>query len=75
MFIVQHRKIFFAITGALAVISLAAIAIFGLKPGTDFTGGTLIQATYVDGRPAPEGLSAALDEAGFCSMGFAGLLI
>ena len=65
MFIVQHRKIFFAITGALAIASLAAIAIFGLKPGTDFTGGTLVQATYEGGRPLPEALSAALEEAGF----------
>jgi preprotein translocase subunit SecF len=42
-----------------------SIAIFGLKPGTDFTGGTLVQASYQNGRPAPEDLSAALNEAGF----------
>ena len=49
MFIVKHRNIFFAITGVIAAIALASIAIFGLHLGLDFTGGTLVQATYADG--------------------------
>ena len=64
MIIVQNRKIFFAISGALVATALLSVAVFGLKFGTDFTGGTLVQATYAGGRPAPDALSVALDEAG-----------
>ena len=65
MFIIANRNIFFILSGVLVAASLLSIAVFGLKLGTDFTGGTLAQATYAGGRPAPEALSAALDEAGF----------
>lgn len=65
MFIVLHRKIFFAITAAILVAALAVVFAFGLRFGLDFTGGTLVQATYAGGRPAPQALSASLDAAGF----------
>src|SRR3989338_8836735 len=65
MFIIANRNIFFILSGVLVAASLLSIAVFGLKLGADFTGGTLAQATYAGGRPAPEALSAALDEAGF----------
>ena len=65
MFIVKHRNIFFVVSGLVTVAALASIFIFGLKLGLDFTGGTLIQATYAGGRPAPEALTRSLDAAGF----------
>lgn len=49
----------------LALTAIVSIAVFSLKPGLDFIGGTLVQATYSGGRPAPEALSSALNEAGF----------
>lgn len=42
---------------------LTSVAVFGLRLGTDFTGGTLVQVTYQQ-RPAPEALQGALDQAG-----------
>ena len=65
MIIVKYRKIFFTITGAIVLAALCSIAVFGLHLGTDFTGGTLVQATYASNRPAAQTLSASLDEAGF----------
>jgi preprotein translocase subunit SecF len=65
MIVVQNRNIFFAVTGTLALAAILSIVVFGLKLGTDFTGGTLVQVVYPDGRPAPQALSAALNEAGF----------
>ncbi len=65
MIIVIYRKLFFAITALLVLASVASIAVFGLRLGTDFTGGTLIQATYAGGRPTPEALQRSLDTAGF----------
>lgn len=65
MFIVNHRNVFFAVSALVTVAALVSIFIFGLKLGLDFTGGTLIQATYEGGRPAPEVLMRSLDAAGF----------
>ena len=64
MFIVKHRNVFFAISALLTLAAIASIGVFGLKLGLDFTGGTLIQATYEGGRPAPEVLTRSLDAAG-----------
>lgn len=65
MFIIKYKNFFFALTGALVLASLGALVAFGLHLGTDFTGGTLVQATYTQSRPTPQALSATLDGAGF----------
>lgn len=54
MYVVNHRKLFFWITGLLLAGSIAAIAFFGLPLGIDFTGGSLMQVSYPNGRPALE---------------------
>lgn len=68
MFIITHRK-FFLIAGAIIVMVAAAIvARFGLNPGIDFTGGSLIEVTYsnsptdtaVEEALAPLGLGTPL---------------
>lgn len=46
MGIIKHKKLFLAI-GALIVLVAAAIVLqFGLKPGIDFTGGSLMEVRY-----------------------------
>ena len=65
MFIVKHRKVFFAITGTIVALALGALIFFGLHQGTDFTGRTLVQVKYEKGRPDAKVLSLTLDEAGF----------
>ena len=64
MLIVTYRKVFFALTGLLVLVSLASIAIFGLKLGTDFTGGTLAEVRYSAQRPDVATLSQSLNAAG-----------
>ena len=49
--IIKHRKIFYAISGILVISSLLAIVVWGLKPGTDFTGGSLLEVEYKGTRP------------------------
>lgn len=41
MNIINKRHIFFVLSGILILGSIAAMAVFGLKPGIDFAGGTL----------------------------------
>ncbi len=44
--IIKHRSTYLSIAGTFVAVSIAAIAIFGLKPGIDFTGGTLWQIKF-----------------------------
>lgn len=64
MFIITHRIWFFLLSALVVVSSVAALWVYGLRLSTEFTGGSLVEVTYVE-RPAPEGLSHALDGAGF----------
>ncbi len=43
---VSHKKKFFTISGILLLISVLSLVIFGLKPGIDFTGGTMMEIEY-----------------------------
>lgn len=54
MWVIKYRKIFYSISIALVLASFAALGIWGVNPGIDFTGGTLIQVGYPEGRPAQE---------------------
>src|SRR3954466_1654775 len=65
MFIIRHRQIFFALTGALVAAAIIAFLIFGLRVSIDFTGGTLAQVSYSAERPPVAALQASLDKSGF----------
>lgn len=51
MYIIRHRGLFFWITGIILAAAIGAIAAYGLPLGLDFTGGSLMQVSYKDGRP------------------------
>lgn len=65
MFIVAQRKLFFALTGILVLLSVGSVAFFGLQFGIDFTGGSLVQVEYDGERPTQEALTSTLRDAGF----------
>lgn len=67
MFIIAHRRIFFAITGLLVAGALGAVTVLGLPLGIDFTGGTLTEVSYEQERPNLETVQGALDENGYDS--------
>ncbi|MCX6786802.1 MAG: protein translocase subunit SecF [Candidatus Kaiserbacteria bacterium] len=52
MNIATHRKIYFWITGLILAAALGAIVFFGLPLDIDFTGGSLMQVSYQNERPA-----------------------
>lgn len=64
MIIVQNRKIFFWLTGAIVALSLGSLLFFGLHLGADFTGGTLAEIRYGAERPDPKTLSESLNASG-----------
>ena len=51
MFVVTHRKLFYILSGIILAVSIAALAIWGLEPGIDFKGGSLLEISYPQGRP------------------------
>lgn len=46
MFAIHYRKIFLTIALVLTIASLAIVAFLGLKPGIDFSGGSLTEVVY-----------------------------
>lgn len=65
--IVAHRKIWFALSGALMVGSFLAVALFGLRLGIDFTGGSLLEIG-TSGSVDIASLRSGLNEAGYSNL-------
>lgn len=64
MTISKYKNQFLLIPAILALLSAFSIFFWGLKPGIDLAGGSLLEVTYPEGRPPVEQirtLTAALD--------------
>lgn len=59
MWIVNHRKLFYTFSAILVIVSVVSLIAWGLVPGLDFTGGTLVDITYSN-RPDQASIVAAL---------------
>ncbi len=57
--ITQHRRVFYVFSGILMAASLAAWLLWGLKPGIDFTGGSMMEIEFSKGRPTVAEVSSA----------------
>lgn len=64
MIIATHRRIFFALTALLVAVCIGAVALWGLKPGIDFTGGTYARIAFVGERPSVSQMQEKLVGAG-----------
>lgn len=61
MFIVKHRKVFFAISLAFVIFAIGAMVVRGFDFGIDFTGGSVVEVSYENGRPEADLVKAKLD--------------
>lgn len=59
--LVKNKNYFFAFSGLLIVASLAALWLWGLKPGLDFTGGSLLEVEYKADRPTNQQVEEKLN--------------
>ncbi len=57
---IRYRKIWYAFSLILIIISIAALSVWGLKVGIDFTGGTLLEVKFLAGRPSPAAVQEKL---------------
>lgn len=60
MWVVNNRKLFYSVSGLLVLASFLSLIFWGLKPGVDFTGGTLIDVAYQGDRPDQATVESAL---------------
>ncbi len=58
--IIKNRKIWFIFSGLLIGASIVSLALYGLRLGIDFTGGSLIEFSFRDNRPSVEELAQTL---------------
>lgn len=64
--IIKKRNIAFIFSGILFVISLISLFVFGLKPGLDFTGGSLLEVSFTGGaRPQTSEIRTNIEKTGF----------
>jgi len=62
---VRNRKITYILSAALMGVSFLVLLMWGLRPGIDFTGGSLLEIEYKAARPAIDQLQKAVNELGF----------
>lgn len=58
----KYRRIYFVLSGLLIIGSIVVLLIYGLKPGIDFTGGTIMELEYVEERPANQDILSEIGE-------------
>ena len=62
MNIIGKSKIWFAFSGILCATSVVFLVICGLKPGIDFTGGSLLRLEFVGTRLNNEQIAEVLND-------------
>ena len=64
MFIVNHRRFFFWLTGLLLLGSIAALVFIPPQLSIEFTGGSLVEVAYTADRPAQSEIAARVESLG-----------
>ena len=59
--ITKFRKLYFAFSSALIIVSIAALALWGLRLGIDFKGGSLLFGEFGQKSPSREEISTVLE--------------
>jgi len=65
MFIVKYRKIFYTFSVVLILASVFSIFFWGLNPSIDFTGGSLLDVSFVGNKPTGEEAGKVLSDLNF----------
>lgn len=60
--IIQNRLVWVIISAVLVLSSVVALSLWGLKPGLDFTGGSLLELKFANGQPTVQEVNQALGD-------------
>lgn len=58
----KYRKIYFVFSGLLVLTSVVLLFIFGLKPGIEFTGGSILEVEFLKERPSNQQIREELKD-------------
>ncbi|MEA3293204.1 MAG: protein translocase subunit SecF, partial [Patescibacteria group bacterium] len=59
---IRYRKIYFVFSGILVIGSIFCLINFGLNPGIDFTGGSILEIEYTNERPLNQEIKEELND-------------
>lgn len=65
MFVIRHKIIFFTLSLILVAGSAVAFFVWGVRPGVDFVGGSILEVRFGDTRPTAQEVTTVLSGAGF----------
>lgn len=66
--IIKYRKVWLLISAALVTLAVTAVAVWGLRLGLDFTGGSLLEVKFNAGQPTVSDVQAGLKDVGVSSL-------
>lgn len=66
--IISKNKLWLSISSMLMAVSIVALAIWGLRLGIDFTGGSLLEVSYSENRPSVAEIENKLKDLGLSSL-------
>ncbi len=58
--LIQYKKFTFLFSGTVFLVAVVALIAYGLKPGLDFTGGSLLEISFAGERPETTAMEDAL---------------
>jgi len=59
---IKYKNIFLILTVIIVITSIGAIAFYGLRPGIEFTGGSVIEIEYKNTRPANDAIQTKIND-------------
>lgn len=65
MHLQRYQNYFFLLPVVFSVLAILALGLWGLKPGIDLAGGSLIEIEYPEGRPDVNEVKTKVNELGF----------
>lgn len=58
--IIKFRAVYYIVSGLIVALSIAALGVWGLRFGIDFTGGSLLEVNFKETRPSTESIQESL---------------
>jgi len=58
----KYKIVYFVFSGVLILATIGCLVIFGLKPGIDFTGGSILEIEYIEERPSNQEIKTAISD-------------
>jgi preprotein translocase subunit SecF len=66
--IIKHKKFWLLVSAGMVVLSVLSLAIWGLRAGLDFTGGSLLEVKFANSQPTVSEIKTSLSGVGVNSL-------